>query len=263
VRFQYDETTYLSFEKNGRGDQILFLFHGFGLTKEVFRPWIDHLSNRFTIYSVDLFYHGDSIRPHGRLHKKNWKLMFEQFLAHEKIERFSVLGFSLGARFAICSAIELSNRCDHLYLVAPDAIYKTPWFKAATSFGLRWVFKYFMFHPNQMDAFIRLAVRLRIVSKYMADFVERELGKPENRKRVYISWNHFKPLGYNKRALRKAFTDASYDRTILVGTKDIVIPPNKVLPILNGCGFKVVSLDKKHHQMITAEVAECIANDLF
>lgn len=181
--------------------------------------------------------------------------MFEQFLNAQQIDRFSVLGFSLGARFAICSSIELADRCDHLILVAPDAIYKTPWFKAATSFGLRWIFKYFMFHPNQMDQFIRFAVKTGIVSKYMADFVEKELGKAENRKRVYISWNHFKPLGYIKSELRKAFAKAPYKRTIILGTKDIVIPPNKVLPIISDCGFQVIEMEKKHHQMIQEDVA--------
>lgn len=262
MRFQYDETTFLSFEKSGEGPQILFLFHGFGLTKEVFQPWMPHLQGHYTVYAVDLFYHGDSQKPHGHLHKKDWKLIFEAFLAHEKIECFSVLGFSLGARFAICSAIELLDKCDHLYLVAPDAVYKTPWFKLATSFGFRWIFKYFMFHPDQMDRFIQLAVKLRLVSKYMGDFVEKELGKADNRKRVYISWNHFKPLGYSGRQLKKAFAGAPYKRTILLGKKDIVIPPEKVLPIIQGCGFHVILLDKKHHQMVRAEVAEEIMKSI-
>ena len=259
VRFYYDETTYLSFEKNGSGSRILILFHGFGLTKAIFRPWLSHLGNQFTVYSIDLFYHGDSMRPHGRLRKKAWKEMFIQFLDEQNIDRFSVLGFSLGGRFAICSAIELSQRCDHLILVAPDAIYKTPWFKAATSFGLRWIFKYFMFHPKQMDWFIRNSVKTRIVSKYMADFVEKELGKAENRKRVYISWNHFKPLGYTRQKLRKAFSDASYKRTIILGSKDIVIPPKKVLPILSNCGFNEIIIDKKHHQMIQEDIGRLIS----
>jgi pimeloyl-ACP methyl ester carboxylesterase len=182
--------------------------------------------------------------------------MFEAFLTSEKIDRFSVLGFSLGARFAICSAIELGQRCDHLFLVAPDAVYKTPWFRLATSFGCRWVFKYFMFHPAQMDTLIKLAVKFRLVSRYMGDFVEKELGKADNRKRVYISWNHFKPLGYSKARLQKAFSQAPYQLTIILGKKDIVIPPEKVLPILHGCDFHLILLDKKHHQMVRAEVAQ-------
>jgi pimeloyl-ACP methyl ester carboxylesterase len=255
VKFEYNETTYISFEKNGAGNQTLILFHGFGLTKKVFRPWITHLSERYTIYSIDLFYHGDSTRPHGRLHKKTWKHMFERFLEHVQCSRFSVLGFSLGARFAICSAIELSTRCDHLILVAPDAIYKTPWFRAATSFGLKYVAKYFLFHPKQMSILIQFAVKIGLVSSYIADFVDRELGNPDNRKRVYISWNHFKPLGYSKNALKNAFVNAPYKRTIVLGTKDIVIPIDMILPILDGCGFEIIELNKKHHQMITEEVA--------
>lgn len=258
VEFTYDETTVLSFEKGGTGPDALVLFHGFGLSKEIFLPWIAHLGQRYTVYSFDLFYHGESQKSLNHLHKKHWKSIFQAFLNAEGLERFSVLGFSLGARFAICSAIELASRCDRLVLVAPDAVYKTPWFKLATSPGLKWLFKYFMFHPQQMDRLIRLSVKAGIVSQYLADFVERELGKPENRKRVYISWNHFKPLGYTQRQLRKAFTNAPYRRDLILGKKDIVIPPKKILPLLDGCGFQVQILDKKHHQMVKEEVAKVI-----
>lgn len=254
--FHFDNNIRLSYDKYGHGNECLFLFHGFGLTKKAFEPWIPYLAESYTIYAVDLFYHGESEKPLGIIKKKDWAIVFNAFLTEQDIDRFSALGFSLGARFAICSAIELAEKCDQLILVAPDAIYRTPWFKAATSFGLKWVFKYFMLNPKKMDLLIKWCLKLRIVSKYMADFVEKELGQPENRRRVYISWNHFKPLGYTVRQLRKAFTRASYSKTIILGTKDIVIPPAKILPLIESCGFKKVELPLKHHQLIRPEIAQ-------
>ncbi len=254
--FEYDETTKLSYETAGHGGEQLILFHGFGLTREVFKSWVPILEGKYTLHLVDLFYHGESEKELGNLQKSEWTEIFSAFLRHLAIDRFSVFGFSLGARFAICSAIELASQCDHLILSAPDAIYKTPWFKAATSPGLKWVFKYFMLNPKAMHRLVKMCVKLRLVSVYMGDFVEKELGKPENRRRVYISWNHFKPLGYSHRKLQKHFTNSTFAKTILLGKKDIVIAPNKILPILKGCGFDVIELDRKHHQMVREEVAQ-------
>ncbi len=258
MNFQYDESTILSYESFGRGAKKLILFHGFGLDKKVFESWGTILGDKYTLVSVDVFYHGESMKPLGFLSKEHWTQIFSAFLQEQEIEKFSVFGFSLGARFAICSAIEFPDRCQHLILSAPDAIYKTPWFKAATSRGLRLIFKYFMLNPRALDNLIRFSVKTRIVSRYMADFVEKELGVAENRRRVYISWNHFKPLGYKKGELRTRFKKAPFEKTLFLGYKDIVIPPDKILPILDGCGFDVTIKPLKHHQMIKNEIAEDI-----
>jgi pimeloyl-ACP methyl ester carboxylesterase len=258
LEFHYNDHIHLSYDRYPGSDRILILFHGFGLNKKAFEPWVEILRGDYTLYALDLFYHGDSEKPLGVLTKKDWTLMFTAFLAHEGIERFEVLGFSLGARFAICSAIEIPEKCDHLFLVAPDAVYLTPWFRLATSPVIKQLFKYFMLHPRQMDAFLAFCVKWKWVNPYVSDFVSRELGKPENRKRVYISWNHFKPLGYRARRLQKAFKKASYEKTLILGTRDIVIPPQKILPILKDCGFEWLQLPLKHHQLIKEEVARYI-----
>lgn len=258
MEFQYSETVKLSYELTGQGSDTLILMHGFGLTKEIFNSWIPILESKYRLVSIDLFYHGDSERPHGNLTKSEWKSILENFLNHLNIDRFRVLGFSLGGRFAIASCLELAHRCDELILVAPDAVYKTPWFKAATTPGMKWVFKFFMKNPAAMHRLVSTCVRMGIISKYIGDFVERELGKPENRMKVYYSWNHFKALGYRRQQLREKLKEFQGSKHLVIGDMDIVIPPTKILPILDGCGFNVTTLPLKHHQLIKSEVAQLL-----
>lgn len=258
MEYQHSETVILSYEIAGTGSRPLILFHGFGLTKESFRSWDSKLGHSYKLISIDLFYHGESQKPLGPLDKEAWIEIMQGLLKHLKIDRFSVGGFSLGGRFAIPIAIEMSFRCDNLFLVGPDAIYKTPWFIAATHPLLRWIFKYCMKNPKALDRLIRRAVKLRLISKYLADFVGKELGHYENRTRVYNSWNHFKPLGYTKSILRQKFSSSPYSKHLILGSKDIVIHPTKILPIIDGCGFQVSILKKKHHQLMTEETAEII-----
>ena len=248
----------LSYSKHGNRQEVLFLFHGVGQDRFVFDTWLPALTKCYTVYTLDLFYHGESMRKYGPLSQQEWRENFSEILKENEIEGFSVLGFSLGGRFAIATAFEFEDQINQLCLIAPDAVYRTPWFRMATSPGIKWVFKYYMLHPNKLGLLIQSALKLKLVSKYMADFVQRALGVPENRKRVYISWNHFKPLGYSHRQLRKHFKNAKFYKTLILGSKDIVIPPKRILPILKDCGFDVKILDKKHHQLVKVDVLNSV-----
>ena len=249
----------LSYSKHGEGKPVLFLFHGFGQDRHIYDSWLPFLKEKFTVIALDLFYHGKSTRPYGPLSKEEWKDNFNEILIENEIDRFSILGFSLGGRFAVATAFAFEDRLEDLYLLAPDAIYLTPWFHAATSFPFKYFFKYFMLRPKKMDALVEWCLRVGIISSYMGDFVKRELGTNENKKRVYISWNHFKTLGYSKKEINRQFRTTSYNKTLVLGTKDIVIPPHKILPILEGCDFQVIEKELKHHQI----VKEPIGRELF
>lgn len=250
----------LSYSKHGTQKEVLCLFHGFGQNRNIFNSWLPELTKKYTVYAFDLYYHGESTRDYGNLTKKEWKANFSEFLTYNQIESFSVFGFSLGGRFAIATVLAFPDRVDHLYLSAPDGIYLTPWFHAATFPGLKLIFKFYMLRPARLDRLIQRSLKVGLISKYLADFVQRELGMPENRKRVYISWNHFKPLGYSHRQLREQFKDASFEKTLILGEKDIVIPPKKIMPILKNCDFEVILLDKKHHQLVKFDVVEHVVS---
>lgn len=248
----------LSYSKHGTEKEVICLFHGFGQDRNVFNSWLPELTKKHTVYAFDLFYHGESTRAHSTLSREEWKRNFNEFLIEGKIEKFSVLGFSLGGRFAISTALALPERINHLFLLAPDAVYRTPWYRLATSPGLKRIFRYYMFRPDRMDRLISRGLKLGIICRYIANFVRLELGSIENKKLIYFSWNHFKPLGYSHWQLRKKFKKSVFKKTLILGKQDFVIPTKKILPILKGCGFDVITLDKKHHQLVKEDVVNSI-----
>lgn len=246
----------LCYSKSGTGNRALLCFHGFGQTKEIFQPWVERLCADYTIYSFDLFYHGKSHRPFEKLSKNRWSSYLEQFLEQEELSRFDVLGYSLGGRFAIATAFCFREKVQHLTLIAPDGIYLTPWFKLATYPVLKTLLKWAMLHPSLIDRLLNLNDRFPIIDSYIAQFIRKELGSLENRKRVYVSWNYFKSLGYNKRQLAEGFTNSKYSKTLVLGDKDHVLPPKVLLPLIKKMGaFRIHRLPMKHHQLIRPEVA--------
>lgn len=251
----------LVYSTYGTGDKILLAFHGFGQNKEIFKNWEDILDHRYTIYAFDLFYHGESDRVYGKLTKKEWKLYLSRFLEKEQINRFDVLGFSLGGRFALASTLAFPEKTDELILAGPDGIFLTIWFKLATTPSIKWLFKYIMLNPGKLENLIQFNEKSRLINRYVADFVRKEMDNEENRKRVYISWNHFKALGYRRSSLISEFQKHSFKRRIILGDKDHIIKPKDILPIIEKMGkFDVDVLPLKHHQLIGDEVAKLIAN---
>lgn len=252
----------LFYSKLGAGNKILLAFHGFGQDNKIFDSWVQIIGDAYTIFAFDLFYHGNSIRDHSKLSKHEWASYLNTFLEQEQIDQFSIVGFSLGGRFAISSALSFPNRTDELILIAPDGIFLTIWFKLATNPSIRWLFKYLMLNPEKLDKLIRLNDRYKLVSPYLGDFVRKEMGDAANRKRVYISWNYFKSLGYSKKRLIRLFSDASFKRRVILGDMDHVIKPNKILPLIQQMGnFQIDILPMKHHQLIKPEVAQLIVNE--
>ena len=75
--------------------------------------------------------------------KSFWKKLLGLFLEKENIEDFHVMGFSLGARLALTSFEMFPSKVKKLYLLAPDGIQDSIWFRIATGFW--WGKKLFQF----------------------------------------------------------------------------------------------------------------------
>ncbi len=251
----------LYYFKYGTGNKILLAFHGFGQDNSIFQDWEKEIGEEYTIYAFDLFYHGLSNRENKKLSRKEWRHYLDAFLKRESIDSYSIIGFSLGGRFAIATALAWPKRTNEFILIAPDGVFLTIWFKLATNFGTRWLFKYIMLQPNLLERLIYYNDKYRIVSPYLGDFVRKELGDYTNRRRVYISWNNFKSLGYSRRQLSNLFKKQVFKKRIILGSKDHIIKPEKILPTIKKMGhFQVDILPMKHHQLIKSEVAKLILN---
>ncbi len=149
-----DQGSRLTYQRFGTGPRALLAFHGMGQRSTCFAPLDRVLRDEFTIYSFDLFYHGDSSCLSGDeytdgevLTKARWQELIMTFLRQQGIDRFSVAGFSLGGRFALTTTELFAGRVDALWLFSPDGITISPWYWIAihTQAG-RWLFRYFLAH---------------------------------------------------------------------------------------------------------------------
>ncbi len=241
----------LYYQVAGGGEEALVLFHGFGQDGNSFSAQILQLRQRFTIYTFDLFYHGKSTRPDSILDPLEWQMIFKTFLKEESITHFHVAGYSMGGRFAILTTHQFPKQVKRLYLMAPDGVYRSPWYRLAILF--KSIFRLLMYHPTRFQQLLDTAEILRLAPASLIKFSRRELAASDNRVKVYRSWVYFKSIFLPHQVIQSSLRSSGVKVDLFLGRKDYIIPAEQVAPIFEHLeNVATHILDKRHHHITDA-----------
>lgn len=251
--FHYKQTKFC-YHKIGRGDKVMLFFHGYGQNGKVFEDNSNQLTQTYTCYLFDLFFHGDSTWGYGEtvLTKGFWNELISAFLIENKIDRFSLAGFSLGGRFVFATLEAHPDKVERVYLLAPDGVKTNFWYNLATyPVAFRKLFKSMILHPNRFYSIAHFINRLGFVDKGLIRFAETQMRTEEMRSRVYYSWVVYRELQFNMSVVAHLIQKYSIESSLIVGQHDKVITLNnmrKLLRHLPSC--KVTILDTGHNGII-------------
>jgi len=233
-QLQSEQAT-LHYTKTGNSARTLIAFHGFGQTSEAFHGLARALSDSYTIYLFDIFFHGDStwaLDEHP-LEKVTWAALMEKFLTQESINTFSLLGFSMGGKFVLATLEAFPEKVNEIFLLAPDGIKTSMWYSLATyPIAFRKLFKSMIAHPNRFAAIAHTAQRIGLINKGILRFVESQMNTEEKRKRVYYSWVVFRHLSFDMDTISKLINQNNIRLVMIVGKFDKVITPRNMNALL-------------------------------
>jgi pimeloyl-ACP methyl ester carboxylesterase len=256
--FTYQDAT-LHYLKTGNGPEILLTFHGFGQDHKAFKQFAQELDGRYAVYSFDLIFHGESTWSKGEtpLEKSFWQHLLQAFLQQENISRFSLMGFSMGAKFALASLEVLSKQIDSVILLAPDGIKTSFWYSLATyPLMLRSLFKSLISKPNRFNAITRFAHRVSLIDKSMLRFVESQMNTEVKRKRVYLSWVVFRHLKFDMNQIASLINSNKIQLTMVVGSFDKIITVKSMNRLLNKVDNpNLVILETGHNEILSKWLA--------
>jgi pimeloyl-ACP methyl ester carboxylesterase len=218
----------LEYLEYGKGKEVLFAFPGFNREADDFRVFESSLGKRYRIVSFNLFFYGQSrINKSGNhpVHYRDLEGLMEVYLQQHNIKRFSLLGFSLGGRVALACLEIFSSRVDRVFLLAPDGIELSRWYRLLirSRVGQRFS-RYLVENPA---LFFKLADFLKkrgYISDRLYDFAVHHTYTLEKRQKLYNVWmavrNIVPDIGNVRRIIRENNTLVY----LVMGKYDSVIP---------------------------------------
>lgn len=223
--FDFQQTR-LYFNKAGNGKKVLLLFHGFGQDRQAFKKIEEHIQVDHTLYSFDIFFHGLSQWNKGEqpLEKLFWKKLIGEFIKQQGIERFGLLGFSMGGKFVLSTLEAFPEKTEHIFLLAPDGIKTNFWYSLATyPTAFRHLFKSMIAHPQRFKAIEKFTLRIGLIDKGIVRFIESQMDTQEKRSRVYHAWVVFRHLKFDMEKIASIINSNKINTTVIVGKYDKII----------------------------------------
>jgi pimeloyl-ACP methyl ester carboxylesterase len=259
------QRTYHYFENNralihyseyGRGKKVLICFHGYGQSNEHFKKLEEVYKDQYKIYSFDLFYHGKSFwhEKDKPLTKLFWKAIIQQFLEEKKIENFSLLGFSMGGKFALATLECLPKQVDKLILIAPDGVKTNFWYSLATyPSWMRKIFRRIIVKPGFYFGLVKFLHFFKIVDKGVLRFANTQMQTTKQRRRVYYSWVIFKELKLDMEIIASILNSNNIKLEMYLGEFDKIITPQNMKSLLKKLNdYQINVLPSGHTSLIDA-----------
>ena len=243
----------ISYSVYGSGEKVLLVFHGYGHSHKNMKGIEESVSQEYKIYSFDLFFHGFSEWNYddSPLSKDHWVSIMNAFLLKNEIQKFSVLGFSLGGKVALSLVELMPEKIEKVYLIAPDGLRYHFWYDMVTSGLLKSVFKMTISTPTIFNTTVSVLNRLSLVDKSVLRFSSTQMNSKEKRRRVYYSWVVYKGLTPDIKKVIGIINEKTIPLTVYLGKYDRIIKPETVLDFCSKVKkCKVHQLNSGHNNLL-------------
>jgi pimeloyl-ACP methyl ester carboxylesterase len=234
------------------GSSKVIAFHGFDQDGSVFKMFAERFSE-YQFIAPDLPFHGISALTHKQqpitAHQviEIVKLITEE----RKIDRFSIMAFSIGARFVWPLLDAFNERLDVVTILAPDSLPTRAWYRVATFSKIsRWLFRKVMDNKGIIAGATKMTRSLGITDRQTSTYLQKSIETADMRNRIYNTWISLRLLEPDLSALSNMIRKGA-EVQIVLGEKDNLIDSKGVIRILKGIqGVNILLLPCKHHQLL-------------
>ena len=217
----------ISYHHYGNGPQLWLALHGFAQDGRVFAALAPYLPKDVCLIALDLPWHGGSDWQKDSFSITDIQEAIELLLAEKQQVKYSLIGFSFGARLALALAREEAQRWESLVLLAPDGLPRRGWYAFFDHLPLvlkkqmaRWF--------DRSELLLKWANKLyewKWLDAFSVKFVRQHLQTEANRKRlkgIWLSAAAFPTLQSSCSFLSKT---SHQTLQLITGERDAVIPP--------------------------------------
>lgn len=236
----------------GKGPKLLIALHGFADTAMLFSVLGKSLESRYTIYSLDLPFHGQTTWAKNHYDRSDISAIFSILLAKENQERFDLMGFSLGGRIAQKMLFDWQDQVDQLYLIAPYGL----------GFNASWVpqrLKTMLFllaqKPERIIKLAGLLKRWNVLKPFHYKFTQHHLKNKENRERLFFTWQSLDHFKIEIKKVKALFKTSNISVSLYFGAKDRVIPLSQGEALSAGLDHVTLHVLDAGHRLVNEDLA--------
>lgn len=223
----------VAYHKLGNGPKRLVAFHGFGQNGKALLPGLKHYADAdYTCYLVDLPFHGQTQWTDPFFTPSDLGYIVKRLVGKHPYEG---LGHSLGGRFWMVLLPELDRLPEHLHLLAPDGI-GSLW-SGITKYsppGLRRKSARWLKRPARFLQFAGLLHEWGIIDRFTLRYLQTQLATEATRQRLFGTWQSLLYFKMNKSRAQIVLAGAAFPVDIYLGTKDNIVPADRVAEALEG-----------------------------
>ena len=253
----------VAFHKFGGGERLLIAFHGYGDQALIFLALEPALKKDYTLYAIDLPYHGQTEWQSDSFSKKNVLDWIDLILKKETKNRFELMGYSYGGRIILSLISELKNYLDKIYLIAPDGIDTKGMFSASIPpVWLRRVLKGMAKNPDKL---IRMAAKFHKIgwlSSFNFYFIQTNLATEKRRERLFYTWISLKDFEVDLRKVRSFLKEQVIPVELYFGKYDQIIPLSAGEKLRKGIPNIRLNIIDEGHRLINEKLNQVIADQL-
>ncbi|MEM1326449.1 MAG: alpha/beta fold hydrolase [Bacteroidota bacterium] len=253
----------VSYIKFGEGERLLIALHGFSDQAKLFLNLESSLSSHYTVYAIDLPFHGGTEWTTEDFVPEDMLLVVQQILELSGRDHFDLMGYSMGGRIAQMILPQIIDRVQHLYLIAPDGIATILMFDFARIplFTRRWL-QAWLARPERFFQFIHFFKKRGWLSPFLHDFAYHHFRTPERRQRLFGSWASVQQFRFVPQQIKDLIRDYQLPTDLYFGVRDEVIKPSAGQWLSEGVPNIDLHLLDEGHLLIDEELNTLLTKQL-
>lgn len=257
------------YHEYGTGTKPMLAFHGYGMTGKQFHVLERSVLKEYHVYGFDHFFHGES-RLNGwteqqivaGMPREMVKEYVEQwFQAHGGRQRFSVMGYSIGANIALILVEEFPNLIDEVILMAPDglAVYKGFDILLRRPLG-RYFFRTVTKSKWLAPSVIKALKRVHFIDESLYNIAYNEIDTEQKRQDVYYTLNLIRLLQPDTAKIAELINQYRIKCRLIFGKYDNLFPMSAAMPFAKAVPNADVHEVALGHWLVVKELDEYLVN---
>ncbi|MFC3880483.1 alpha/beta fold hydrolase [Algoriphagus namhaensis] len=250
----------LFYEREGQGQNVTLLFHGFGQSHEDMLEFGKIRSEADTFIYIDMFYHGRSVwnNPEVELTRTIWVKIITLLQEQESFSKFHLIGFSMGGKISLLTFELMPERVESLLLIGPDGIKTGKWYSTANyPTFISPLFKRLIFKPKRVFRIFEGLQKAGMVEKSIHKFITTQMETRSKRAQIFFVWKVFGRIQLDLGQIIKNARKTKTPIRICIGEYDAMITKANMNRFLEKLPHATLTLfPVGHGQLIQATVAE-------